>query len=56
METIQLLDAHLIWFVKSVIYRAIILREQELTLKSETKVWKLSEKPVSCRLGTRAYS
>jgi len=49
VETIQLLDAHLIWFVKSVIYRAITLREQELALKSETKVWKLSEKPVLTR-------
>jgi len=46
MGTIRLLNAHVVWFVKNLVYRAITLREQERASKSETKVWKISEKAV----------
>ncbi|KAF9643044.1 hypothetical protein BDM02DRAFT_1758913 [Thelephora ganbajun] len=46
IETIQLLNVHVVWFVKNLVYRAITLREQERALKSETRVWKLSGKAV----------
>lgn len=53
MGTIRLLNAHVVWFVKNLVYRAITLREQERALKSETKVWKLSEKAVGSPLNSQ---
>ena len=45
----------MVWFVQNLIYRAITLREQELALKSETKVWKLSGKSVGDQLNGRVH-
>jgi hypothetical protein len=52
IETIRLLHFHVVWYVKNLIYRAIAFREQERTLKSETKVWKLSGKAVGDQSGS----
>lgn len=45
-DTIYLLRAIAVAFTTEVIYRAIVLKSQELQRKGDIKVWRLGEKEV----------